>query len=198
MPAAARGPLSTHKYGESVAGEMGNKDSKTAKEGDKTEADKENEDLLEAVASLPKVVPLKSVKRPKGPKGRKPPSRNFLQAIVSYFQVKPQTTSHNSKEVEIVTKEPEVVLDLNVVEKAAVLENVTKGRPAPPGNRRRPARVRNTKPKETIEVEVEAKDEESIEPENTNIKKRNKSFPEAAKQNSIQMESYWYYNRTSI
>lgn len=157
---------------------MGNKDSKPAKEGDKTEADKENEDLLEAVASLPKVVPLKSVKRPKGPKGRKPPSRNFLQAIVSYFQVKPQTTSHNSKEVEIVTKEPEVILDLNVVEKAAVLENVTKGRPAPPGNRRRPARVRNTKPRETIEVEVEKKaiDVESIESENTNIKKETKVF----------------------
>ena len=75
----------------SQLGVMGTKNSKAAGDGVETDVDKENDDLMEAVESLPKVETLKSVKKPKGPKGRKPPSRTFLQTIVSYFQVKPET-----------------------------------------------------------------------------------------------------------
>ena len=123
---------------------MGNNQTKGEK-GTQDKASKdENKDLLEAVDSLPKVETLQSVKKPKGPKGRKPPSRTFLQKFASYFQVKPQNTKVNAE----IRKEPSIVLDLNVIEKQVVLENVTKGRPPPPGNRRRPARVRNTPPRQ--------------------------------------------------
>eukprot|EP00092_Neocalanus_flemingeri_P067315 GFUD01082150.1.p1 GENE.GFUD01082150.1~~GFUD01082150.1.p1 ORF type:complete len:1073 (+),score=353.55 GFUD01082150.1:126-3344(+) len=149
---------------------MGNTPNKAAEGSEESKVEEEDADLLAAVKDLPKVVTLKSVKKPKGPKGRKPPSRSFLQNILSYFQVKPPTTVNVKQEV---NEPPTIVLDLNVIEKPAVLENVNKGRPPPPTNRRRPARVRNIQPRQkditnTSEVEKSNDDE--------NIKKETKIF----------------------
>ena len=159
----------------SVSG-MGNTNNKaSAKEGEEeTDVAKHDEELLEAVDSLPKAKPLKSVKKPKGPKGRKPPSRNFLQTIVSYFQAKPNTTSQSETDNKDAKKEPDIVLDLNVIEKAAVLDNVTKGRPKPPG-KRRPGGARRPQP--TIKAEEKTAEViESNTSETNEVKKETKIF----------------------
>ena len=138
---------------------MGNAQTKVKSE--KATANPEDEHLKETVDELiPKAKPLKSVKKPKGPKGRKPPSRTFLHAFVNYFQKhgKEKDQSENimeeTEKIEV-KNEPKIEINLDAIENVTVLESVTKGRPAPPSRRRRPtARVKPTLPRKPNEETV--------------------------------------------
>ena len=146
---------------------MGNTQNKVGVITEENPVTVDDNDLIEAVESLPKTKPLKSYKKPKGPKDRKPPSRTFLQAIVSYFQksdtqIERKETPKETIQKEGTIKEPDLNIDLNVIKEVTVLENVTKGRPAPPSKRRRPVRTRKPENKvEEIELNIETSEDEA-------------------------------------